>query len=129
MSKFQRDDILRVIDASDNSLMRIGDKCTVLSCDRDYVYVKWINNPNLDEGGWDCSRFELISSKRKPAKKYTETERRKAAKDVRAARDKLAKLVDKAKETGINVSFTNASIGMIDIVMDFQPETPKKRVY
>jgi len=65
----------------------------------------------------------------KPAQKHTETERKKAAKAVLALQEKLKAACDKAKETGIHVEFVNQSIGMIDVQMDYQPPTPKKRVY
>lgn len=106
----------------------VGSICIVDSMDHDAARVHLKSNPEISGNGY-FHRFKPVTSKQKPAKKYSESERKKAASEVRKLQDKLKAAVDKAKESGIKVGFVNEKLGMIDIVMEFQPEQPKKRVY
>lgn len=128
--KFKEGDQVIVVKPFGCSFTKIGTECTVIKLDTLYTDPPIVQVRKNDTREIGCNyeaAFELI--KQKPSKVYTETDRRKAAKEVRVMRDKLAKLVDKAKEAGIKVEFVNKSIGMIDIVMEYQPSTPKKRTY
>jgi len=125
MSDFKANDNLECIQ-SHRGQLTAGKKYTVISISDDGRYVR-VKTDNGHTNGFDDSYFILSTTK--PAKKHTETERRKAAKDVRAARDKFLAAMKKAESTGIDIVFTNGLVRELKIEMSFSPETPKKRVY
>ena len=59
------------------------------------------------------------------AKKYKETDRKKAAKGIRAALDNLKKLIEKAEDMGVDVSIDED----LDLEMRYQPPTPPAKTY
>jgi hypothetical protein len=126
MSKFKaNDNVVCVNNQHNTGILTIGKTYKIIELSKCEEYAQFIGD-NGQRCSVFCSRFELSkpSTLEKPAKKHTETDRRKAAKDVRALEAKLKMAVEKAKATGIDVECTGIYIGLT-----FQPETPKKRVY
>jgi len=124
MSKFQKGDRVKYKKTVD------GSWCagTVLRIEGNEVWCDW-------DDGWhnihmpeDKLLFADDRMQPKPAKKHTESDRRKAAKAVRVAEKKLKDAIKRATSVCINVDM-DLAINDITINMSFQPATPKKRVY
>jgi len=123
MSKFKVGDKVKIVNAFRNN----GLGGTVVKIDDNKIYCDW-NDGDMSMWVSDSS-LELVTDKpEKPAKKHTETERRKAAKDVRAQLARLNVLIEKAKQVGIDVDKDMMDDDFI-VDMSFQPQTPRKRVY
>ena len=131
MSKFKVGDIIQCVNDDWASYLTLGKSYRVVALERDGRPA--VINNNNDKCPYESQRFILAGKSEhkpeNPAKKHTETDRRKAAKAVRVAEAKLSDAIKKAQDTGIEVSMVNVSVGLIDVEMSFQPETPKKRVY
>src|SRR6478609_8849937 len=102
-----------------------GNTGVITSIDGYKLWAKWNDEDDLM---WIADSDVIFIKPAKSAKTYAESDRRKAAKAVRIAEEKLSQAIRCAKESGINVSLVNINVGLINVKMSYQPATPKVRV-